>query len=178
MFVELKKLNFKGLMMILSKKMELALNDQINAEFFSAYLYKSMAAYFESIKLGGFAHWMELQAQEEAEHGQKLYSYIHVCCGRVVLKSIEGPKIEWKDPLDVFCDALAHEKKVTKLIHNLVDLARKENDHTTESFLKWFVDEQVEEESSADEIVQKLKEAKKNDQIILFIDGQLGQRKN
>ena len=164
--------------MTLSKKMELAMNDQINAEFFSAYLYKSMAAYFESMNFSGFAHWMDMQAIEELEHGNKFYSYVNARCGRVVLGEIECPKVNWKSPLDAFSDALEHEKKITKLIHNLVDLALREKDYATESFLRWFVDEQVEEEATADEIVQKIKMANGDTQVLLLLDEQLGKRVN
>ena len=156
--------------------MENALNNQIKEEFFSAYLYKSMAAYFESTNLKGFAHWMELQAAEELAHGQKFYTYINSRFGEITLLPIEAPKSKWKSPLDAFEDAFDHEKKITKFIYSLVKQARSDNDYATETFLQWFVTEQVEEEDSADEIVQKLKMAGNNNHAILLLDRELMQR--
>ncbi|HOX28972.1 MAG TPA: ferritin, partial [bacterium] len=119
--------------------------------------YMSMSAYFESIGLKGFAHWMHMQAKEETIHALKFYNYIHSAAGRVTLKQIAGPPTEWKSPVDVFEDTYKHEVKVTGLIHDLVDLAIKEKDHATNAFLQWFVTEQVEEEESANDALQKLK---------------------
>ncbi len=141
---------------MISKKMEKALNVQVNAELYSAYLYLSMAAYFESSRLNGFANWMRCQTQEEVLHAMKIYNHINERGGRVKLTTIEVPKIEWKSPPDAFNDALAHERKVTIMINNLVDLAMSEHDHASNSFLQWFVDEQVEEENSAGNIIDKL----------------------
>ena len=146
----------KGTVM-LGKKKGKALNDQVNAELYSSYLYLSMEAYFQSLSLNGFAKWMRCQAQEELFHAMKMYDHINERGGRVTLAAIEGPQIEWKSPLDVFETTLAHEKKVTGLINNLVDLAISEHDHASNSFLQWYVNEQVEEEASADEVIQKLK---------------------
>jgi ferritin len=161
---------------MMKKEVAHALNKQLNAELYSSYLYLSMAAYFGSINLSGFANWMTVQAQEELMHGMKFYHYIIERSGRVVLEPIEGPQTEWKSPLDAFEHVFKHEQKVTSLINDLVDLSLKEKDHATNSFLQWFVDEQVEEESSADAVVQKLKLAANSPGGLLMLDNELGQR--
>jgi len=156
--------------------MEKALNGQINAELYSAYLYYAMSAYFESLNFGGFAHWMRVQAREETEHAAKFFSYINDRGGRVILDAIDNPQSEWESPLKAFQDAYAHEQKVSGLIHDLVDLARKENDHATENFLQWYVEEQVEEEAHASEIAEKLKMIQKSPNGLFMLDARLGQR--
>jgi ferritin len=161
---------------MLSKKMEKALNDQINAELYSAYLYLSMASYFESANLKGFANWMRVQNQEEVSHGMKLFDYVLEKGGKAVLQPIEGPQKTWKSPLAVFEAAYAHEQKVTSLINNLVDIAIKEKDHATNITLQWFVTEQVEEEASADDIVQKLKLMANAPGGMFMLDRELAQR--
>ena len=161
---------------MLSKKMNDALNEQINAEFYSAYLYLSMEAYFESVNLPGFAKWMRAQIQEESMHAMKLYDFVNERGGRVLLKAIEGPVTEWSSPLAVFEATYAHEQKVTGLINDLVNLAVEEKDHATNSFLQWFVNEQVEEEASADAVVQQLKMAEDSPGGMFMIDRELGQR--
>ena len=161
---------------MLSKKMETALNKQVNAELYSAYLYLAMSAYFESQSLSGFANWMNVQYQEEMAHAMKLYDYLHERLGRVTLKSIDGPQTEWKSPLDAFEAVFAHEQKVTGLINDLMNLAIEEKDHAAKGFLQWFVDEQVEEEASADEIVQKIKLMKDMPGAMYMLDKELGQR--
>ena len=161
---------------MIKKKMEDALNEQMNAELYSSYLYLSMAAYFESTNLGGFANWMTVQAQEELMHAMKFYRYIIERGGRVSLRTIEGPETEWKSALDVFEHVSKHEQKVTALIDKLVDLEIEEGDHATSSFLRWFVDEQVEEESSADAVVQKLKLAGDSSGGLFMLDNEFGQR--
>jgi len=142
---------------MIKKKIENALNKQTNAEMYSSYLYLSMSAFFESANLKGFAHWMRIQAQEELVHALKFFDYVHGRGGTVTLTAIDAPPIKWQSPLAVFDHVFEHEQKVTGLINDLVDLAISENDHATHNFLQWFVAEQVEEESSADEIVHKLK---------------------
>ena len=142
---------------MLKEKIEKAINKQINAELWSGYLYLSMSSYFESIGLNGFANWMWIQAREEATHAIRLYKHVVERGGRVILTSIEKVPTQWKSPLVVFEETYKHEQKVTGLINNLTDLAIKEKDHATVNMLQWFIDEQVEEEASADEIVQKLK---------------------
>ena len=161
---------------MISKKMEKALNAQVNAELYSAYLYLSMEAFFQSLNLKGFANWMRAQTQEEVSHAMKIYDFINERGGRAVLKGIDGPPTEWDSPLVVFEAAYAHEQKVTGLINDLVDLAIKEKDHATNSFLQWFVNEQVEEEASADEIVQQLKMMEKAPGGMFMLDRELGQR--
>ena len=161
---------------MIGKKMLDALNEQINAELYSAYLYQAMAAHFAAGNLKGFAHWMDLQAKEEQAHARKMYEFLLDRGGRVTLKAIAAPPAEWKSPLAIFEESYAHEQKVTGLIHKLVDLARAESDHAAEVFLAWFVSEQVEEESNASEIVEKLKMVKDHTQGLLMMDAQLGQR--
>lgn len=162
--------------MSLSKKMETAFNKQINAEWFAAYLYKSMAAYFEAQGLKGFAHWMNLQVLEEFMHGDKIFNFVCERFGIVVLMSIDKPKSVWKNSLAVFQDAFKHEQKVTLLINKLVDVATIEKDYASTNFLQWFVNEQVEEESSVDGIVQKLKMISNDKVALLNLDKELGQR--
>jgi len=161
---------------MISKKMEEALNEQVNAELYSAYLYLSMESYFKSENLNGFANWMRVQTQEEVAHATKIYDFINERGGRVTLKAIEGPQTEWDSALAVFKAAYEHEQKVTGLINDLVDLAIKEKDHATNSFLQWFVNEQVEEESSADEIVQQLKMMENAPGGMFMLDRESGQR--
>ncbi len=162
---------------MLSDKMQAALNAQINAELMSSYLYLSMAAYFYDADFPGFANWMRAQEQEERVHAMKLYDYIVARNGRVSLRPLDGPKVNWQSPLDAFEDAYKHEQNVTGLIHNLVDLALSEGDHATNSFLNWFVDEQVEEEASVDAVVQDLRRAGDSQQILFMLDRELGGRK-
>jgi len=142
---------------MLSDKMEAAINQQINAEMYSSYLYLSMATYFESISLGGFSNWMRQQAQEEMFHGMKMFDFVCERGGRVTLKAIDEPPSEWSSVLDVIENVLAHEQKVTGLINDLVNLALDERDHATNIFFQWFVSEQVEEEDTAGGLVDKLK---------------------
>ncbi len=162
--------------MKLSEKMEKALNEQVKKEFYSAYLYLSMSAYCESLGYSGFANWLKKQAQEEMEHAMKLYDYIFERRGRVILEAIDKPPSDWKDLVDVFENVLKHEEEVTESIYKLMDLAKEEKDYATESMLKWFVDEQVEEEASADEILQKLKMVGENKNALFSLDRALAQR--
>ena len=161
---------------MLSKKMETALNKQVVAEYYSAYLYMAMSAHFESVNLGGFAGWMRAQAMEELVHGTKIFQYVNERGGRVWLDAIDKPPLKWASPLVVFQETYKHEQKVTGLINKLVDLAVREKDHATENFLQWFVAEQVEEEASADGILQKLKMIGKDGGGLFMIDRELGQR--
>ena len=160
----------------MNKKMLKALNTQINKEMYSAYLYLGMAGYFESNNLKGFASWMKVQAQEEMIHAMKIYDYIVDRGDKIQLLTIDAPVCNCKSPLDVFEAAYKHEQKVTKMIHDLVDLADEVNDFATKVFLQWFVTEQVEEESSASEIFEKLKMIG-DTPAILFLDNELGMRK-
>jgi ferritin len=156
--------------------MEKALNEQVNAELFSAYLYLSMEAYFKSLNLTGFANWMRVQTQEEMMHAMKIYDFIDERGGRIILKAIDGPDTKWDSPLAVFEAVYKHEQKVTGLINNLVNLAIEEKDHATNTFLQWFVNEQVEEESSADHIVQQLKLMESAPGGMFMLDRELGKR--
>ena len=141
---------------MINKKMQDALNEQVNAELYSAYLYLAMEAYFQSVNLAGFANWMRVQTQEEVSHAMKIYDYVIERGGRATLEAIAKPTGEWKSPLAAFEAAYEHEQRVTSLINKLVELAAKDNDHAANIFLQWFVTEQVEEEKNASEIVAKL----------------------
>lgn len=142
--------------MSLSKAMAEALNKQFNEELNSAYLYDSMAADFYAKRLPGFASWMTIQAQEERDHAQRIHRYLDEHEERVFYAAIPEPQAEWDSPLEAMKAALGHEKYISKCIHNLVHTARKEDDISTEFFLGWYVTEQVEEESSAQSLIDKL----------------------
>ncbi|MDX9723905.1 MAG: ferritin [Myxococcota bacterium] len=161
---------------MLKEELQKALNEQINAELFSSYLYLSMAAYFEDLGLAGFASWMKVQAQEELLHSGKFYTFINERRGRVQLLPIEGPQLEWESPLAAFKAAFEHECYISERIHKLVSLARKHEDYPTENFLQWFVAEQVEEEATADGIVQRLKLIGDNSGGVFMLDRELGAR--
>ena len=161
---------------MVNEKMEAALNAQLNAEVYSGYLYLSMAAYFEDIDLPGFANWMRVQAEEELEHGMKFYDYIIRRGASVTLEAIEKPQTEWDSPLAAFEHVLSHEKTVTGLINNLVDLAIAEKDHATNNFLQWFVEEQVEEEENAMEILAKVRLAGDNNSILYTLNEEFAGR--
>lgn len=161
---------------MLKSKVEEALNKQLNEETYSAYLYWSMAAYFHSIALDGFANWMRVQALEELTHAEKFYNYINDRGGRVLLQEIKGPDTEWESPLAAFEAALEHERHISARIDDLVNLAIEERDHSTNNFLQWFVAEQVEEESTADDIVQRLKLIGDNKGGLFMLNQELGQR--
>ncbi|MCU0821605.1 MAG: ferritin [Spirochaetes bacterium] len=160
----------------MNEKMLKAINEQINAELYSAYLYIAMEAFFHSINLKGFANWMRVQALEEQIHAGKFFDYVANRGGRIILKEIRNPQAEWKSPLDVFQAIYAHEQKVTGLINNLVDLALSEKDHASYNMLQFFVAEQVEEEASADAVIQKLKLVGNEGNGLFMIDQELAQR--
>ena len=138
---------------MLGKTIQDAMNEQIKNEFYSAYQYLSMAAYCESMNLPGFAHWMRAQSQEETEHAMKFFDFILDRGGRVVLQAMEQPVVEFGSPLEVFERALEHERKVTAMINDLYGLALRENDYASQTFLQWFVTEQVQEEQNAGDVV-------------------------
>lgn len=161
---------------MLNEKVSDAFNSQLNAELYSAYLYLSMEAYFESIDLSGFAKWMRAQAQEELMHAMKFYDYIVLRGGRVSLSSIDEPQFEWDSALSVFEHVFAHEQKVTGLINNLVDLSIKESDHASTNFLQWYVAEQVEEEETASGVLQRIKLAGDSKSGLFMLDSELGKR--
>jgi ferritin len=160
---------------MLSDKMQEALNGQLNAEFYSGYLYLSMSAYYESINMPGFASWMRVQRLEELSHALKFFDYIAEN-GRVLLKAIEAPPIEWEGAPGPFEAALAHEKKVTGLINDLVEVAVEEGDDATGEFLQYFVKEQEEEEESAEKVVNKIKDAAGSAEELDKLDGELAMR--
>ena len=161
---------------MISKKLQDAINYQINKEIFSEYYYLSMAAYLSSQGLAGFENFFLIQVQEERFHAMKMYNFLNERGGRVILSQIDSPKIEFKSPLEVFELAYEHEQFVTKLINDLMDIAISENDHAAKSFLNWFVDEQVEEEASMEGIVNKLKLIGGKGNGLLMIDKELGAR--
>jgi ferritin len=161
---------------MLSKRMEEALNAQINAEFESAYLYLSMATWFEEKNLEGMANWMMIQFKEEQTHALKFYNYVNERGGRVLLKPIKGPETKWKNILHVFEETFKHEQLVTSLINNLVDIAIEEKDHATNAMLQWFVNEQVEEEANVDKIINQLKMIGDHPQGIFMLDREFATR--
>lgn len=162
--------------MKLSQKLIDALNNQLKEELYSSYLYLSMAAYFESQNLKGFAHWMHVQTKEENGHAMKFFNYICERDAKVELKTINAPKNDWKSPLEVFEDVYSHEQKVSNMIIDLLELAKSEKDYATERFLQWFIGEQVEEETNAVQIISKLKLIGDNIGALFIIDKELGQR--
>jgi ferritin len=153
-----------------------ALQEQVNAEMYSAYLYLSMSARCESMNLRGCANWLRVQAGEEMTHAMKIYDYIIERGGEMELRAIEKPPSTWDSPLDIFKQAYEHEVKVTGMINNLVNIAQEEKDHATNNMLQWFVSEQVEEEASADDIVQKLRMVGNDKRGLLMIDRDLAGR--
>jgi ferritin len=161
---------------MISKKMEKAFNDQINAELYSEYLYLAMSAYCESIDLPGFAAWMKQQAAEERIHAMRFYDFVFDRDGRVELEAIAKPQAEYKSILDMFENVLKHEQHVTKLIHDLYALALKENDYAAQVELQWFIAEQVEEEKTAKDIIQQLKWVGDKSTALYMLDQKLGQR--
>jgi ferritin len=161
---------------MIKKKMEDALNKQINEEAFSSYLYLAMVAYFEEQNLKGFAHWFKTQVQEEAFHMMKLYNHIIERGGSVKLEAIDKPKHGWDSPFQLFEEALNHERHITECINNLMDVAIEEKDHAARNLLNWFVDEQVEEEDQFTEIVEKLKMIGDNKAMLLMLDTEMTQR--
>jgi len=161
---------------MLDKKIQDAINRQLNAELYSSYLYYSMAAWFETKALGGFARWMRVQALEEATHVHKFFAYVNERGGRVELMAIDAPPSEWESPTAVFEEVYSHECKVTGLINELMDLAVAESDHASVAFFQWFVSEQVEEEATADDVLQKLKLVDKTEGGLFLLDQELDKR--
>ena len=162
--------------MDISKTMTKAFNDQIQAEFQSAYLYLSMAAWFEENNFSGCAHWMRHQFAEETEHGMKMFKFVCERGGRTELQAIEAPKKDWKSVKDTFAETLSHEREVTKLIYALVDKAAKEKDYASVEFLNWYIKEQVEEEATASEILSMLEKIGDSSVGLIQLDKQLAGR--
>ena len=156
--------------------MTAAINDQIKAEFDSAYIYLAMSAYFKDAGLDGMAHWMHKQYSEEVEHAEKFIGYLYERGARVVIPDVAKPKDSYADALDVFRTAYAHEQYVTARIYKLVDLAASEKDYATQSMLKWFVDEQVEEEANTGGIVAKLEFLGSDKHGVYAVDRELSAR--
>ncbi len=161
---------------MIKKEVEKALNEQINAEFHSAYLYLSMSAYFLSEGLTGYANWMRIQYQEELAHATRFFDYVNERNGRVELSPIAEVPVTFSGIVNVFEATLLHEQKVTGLINSLMDVAISENDHATRSFLQWFVDEQVEEEANVEQILNNLKLIKGEGQGLLMMDREMQAR--
>ncbi len=161
---------------MLSKALQKALNEQINKEFYSSHLYLSMAAWAESRNLPGFAHWLKFQQQEENGHAMKLYNYVNERGGSVELGAIEQPPSDFKSPTTLFEEVLNHERFITASINKIYEKAVKENDYATQVKLHWFIDEQVEEEASASEILNTLKMAGEKGPALLMLDRQLARR--
>ncbi len=160
----------------MKKKMEKALNRQVNAEMYSSYLYLAMESYFQSISLSGFAKWMRGQVQEEMYHGMKIYDYVHERGGRAQFDAIAKPETEWSSPLAAFEHILAHEQGVTQLINNLIDVALDVRDHAAKAFLDWFIIEQVEEEATVGEIVDRLRLIGDDSSGLFLLDSELAKR--
>lgn len=159
---------------MLDAKIESALNDQIKHELASAYLYLSMAAHFEAANLPGSAKWMRRQAGEEQEHAMKIFDYINDRDGRVRLQALPQPPVEFASTLDVWEQTLAHEQKVTGLIHSLYAMAAEAKDFATQALMQWYVTEQVEEEKTARSILEQVQKIGPTSSAIFFLDRHLG----
>lgn len=153
-----------------------AFNSHLQRELYAAYLYLSMAAYFEDANLPGFTAWMKMQAKEEFEHAMKFWGHLYDRGSRVTLLAIEKPPANWTSPLDAVQDALEHERQVTRQIHDLYGRAKDEKDYAAEAFLQSFVVEQVEEERSAASIVDTLKKVGDSPASLLLLDREMGTR--
>lgn len=153
-----------------------ALNSQLQKEFYSQYLYIAMEAYCSDQNLDGFANFFHVQAQEEQSHAYKIFNFIGRIGGSVELEALAKPKNDFESPLEVFELSLTHEKGITKSIHNLMDIALEEKNHTTTAFLQWFITEQAEEEESVEKTVKKLRLMNNNPAGLLMIDQELSQR--
>lgn len=159
---------------MLSQKLQTALNDQINAELGSAYLYLAMSAHFEAGNLRGSARWMRRQAKEEVSHAMKLFDFVHDRDGRVTLAAVAQPPAQFGSTLEVWEEVLKQEQGVTARIHKLYALAQGENDYPTQTMLQWFVNEQVEEEKTAKTILEQARMIGSSSSTIYFLDRHLG----
>lgn len=155
---------------MIHEKMEKAFNEQINKELYSSYLYLSMAAYFQTLGLSGFANWMRVQVQEENFHAMRMFDYVISRGGKVILEAIDKPDYQWKSPLEVYEETLKHEEYVTSLIYKLSDVADEVKDRAATQFLQWFINEQVEEEATAADTVAKLKLISENGDALYAMD--------
>ncbi len=161
---------------MLNEKLERALNEQINAEFYSEYLYLSMYAYFDRMNLQGFKNWMDVQRQEERAHAMGLFNYVHERCGKVELMQIEKPQTNWSSPVEVFEATLKHEQLVTSKINALMDVAEEVKDRAAVSFLDWYLKEQVEEESNVSNVLKTLKMICDDKHCLYMLDKELAAR--
>jgi ferritin len=160
----------------MNKRVEEAINEQINEELYSSYIYLAMAAHFETMNLEGFTNWMKLQAQEELQHAMRLFNHINRRGGRVILKAIGEPPVDFGTPLEVFEKALAHEQHITRCIHKLYGIATEEKDYPAQTELQWFIDEQVEEEENTGRVADLLKMAGNDGSALFMLDRELAQR--
>ncbi|MDP8232161.1 MAG: ferritin [Candidatus Zophobacter franzmannii] len=161
---------------MITKKLEKEMNDQINREFYSAYLYLSMSAWFKEQNFDGFANWMNVQYQEESFHAMKLFEYVVERGGKIVLQQIDQPDNEFESVTKIFELTLEHERFITGCINNLMNVAIEEKDHAAKSFLQWYIDEQVEEEANADKLLQTIKMVKANPHTLYMMDKELTTR--
>ncbi len=161
---------------MINEKVAKLLDEQVGKEIASAYLYLSMASYLDAEDLPGFAQWMKVQAKEELGHAMKIYHYLYERGARVTLPAIEQPKTEWKSVEELFEHTYEHERKVTESIHNIYTAAKEVNDYGTLEFLNWFVKEQIEEESNAEQILRKVRKLKDSSMGIYMLDRELGSR--
>ena len=162
---------------MLSDRMQATLNKQINREFFSAYSYLALTAYFEDMNLKGFAHWMKTQYEEELVHANKAFDFVIDRDGRVTLDALEAPKESWDSPVHAVAFALATERANSKQIYEVVEAAMEERDHATHTFMQWFVNEQIEEEALVNDMLQRLRLVGDNNTGLFLIDHELGLRK-
>ena len=161
---------------MVKQNLQKALNIQIQKEFYSAYLYLSMSAYCSDKNLNGFAHWFYTQYQEEQTHGHKLYNYLLQRGVKIELEAIEKPKTNFESPLSVMRESLAHEQHMTDSFNKLSDIAIDNRDHATYNFLQWFVNEQVEEESTVRDIISKIERVGENSNALYMLDRELENR--
>jgi ferritin len=160
----------------MKESVERAINNQIQMEFQSAYIYLAMSARFEELNFRGAALWMRNQWQEETLHGMKFFDFVIRRGGSPALKALRAPEVSFDTPLQAFEKALAHEQEVTAAIHELYDLAVDQKDYSLRTLLHWFIDEQVEEEEAVEEIIQSIKLAGESGQGLFLVDRELGQR--
>lgn len=162
---------------MLTEKIAKLINEQVNKEFYSAYLYLDMSNYFTQKGLLGFAHWFEVQAKEEQTHAMKFISYLHDNGSNVELLQIAKPKATFNDLKDPLVESSAHERLVTSSIYNILEVAQMERDYRTIEFLQWFVKEQGEEEKNADDLVAQFEIFGKDYHGLYLLNQQLGSRK-
>jgi len=162
---------------MLSKSMQDSLNEQVRMELYSSYLYLAMSAYCDSAGYQGFANWFRIQAGEEREHAMKIYDFIQERGGRVILKAIDAPPVNYPSPVDCMEKSLDHERKITGLIHKLYEQGLKDKDYAAQVFLQWFVNEQVEEEKNVADILDQIRLVGKQGPSLFLVDRSLAGRK-